>query len=1066
MRIERLQIHGFGRMKEQDLITHAPITVLYGPNEAGKSTILQFVRAMLFGIPSRSYPTERYEPLLGGIHGGVLTASDGEDCKWTISRFTTAIDGGGTPSNRGEKVTITRTDGEGSVQHLTQQDMERMLLGGMSREMFTQLFAISLTELQEIRTLQSEEMSSYLFHAGIGGGGEIIRAERKLIQDMEKLYKPKGRVQESAKVLQSMERLEKQIAESQSSLQQYNDNATALEQTEEQIIAQENVRHDPTNQLHLLKKAVEIRPMWIDWSEAEAESSALPSVVAFPEDGLHRFKSLSAEQDALKTRQLQLTRAYEEWMAKLMDLQGDNKLEEQGAAIEQLSGRVESYEGKTRELQETRAEVKALDQRVVHIVRQMNPKWTRAELESFSGAIGERESVRRYATGFAGYDRRMESLGLELQQVQRQREDADVHYRKSRTAYKEQVDIGRSQFTMMIEYSRHEVTGRWNELQTEVERWRENHLLQLASQGQEESEQAVQQRMKQLFSQLLWGSGILTVLLPIILWSIGSTIGAMTVAALLVMIDIFFIFKGLTNKQGSPRSGRSGRSSSVLGIRPDEQRIVKLMSELVSHPWSAASSDGSVKLPLDARALEMGIRELRQVMEMWQLWHRKLDELLGEQKTCHERAEGLSLAFTRVEERMSNEEQTFEQLQLQWENWLRDRSLVDHLSPEAVLDMFGLSEQGLELLNNLDKIRRKEIQLEQDCLEFETACIRLLPEGSDNLTISHSAWVELKKQEWLDYQEMMHEREKLQSKLEPIEEQLSHVVDELQRVSSLMINLLTVSQSDNGEDYLRRGAIHQRKDELTRSMLQWEIAMFSGMDDGRRAELITLLKSMDKVQLEQACTQAEAQVHKAEALWNDLQQRRGRLLQERDRLEQLCLQDTLLQQLEEQKTTLKKITIEYAVMSICSELISRTRHIYEEEKQPQVLKLASTYFERLTGGKYTRIVMKMGEKELLAEHRDVGLVDSGKLSRGTAEQMYLAMRFALTSTMDAKTTVPLLFDDIFVNFDEERMLAALSILQEISASRQIMMMTCHRYVLDHIHRILPTARVISLPSST
>lgn len=1064
MRIERLQIHGFGRMKDQDLITHAPITVLFGPNEAGKSTILQFVRAMLFGIPSRSYPTERYEPLSGGVHGGVLTAIDGDDCKWTISRFTTSIDGGGT--NRGEKVSITKTDGEGLVEQQTQQDMERMFLGGMSREMFNQLFAISLTELQEIRSLQSDEMSSYLFHAGIGGGGEIVRAERKLGQDMEKLYKPKGRVQESAKVLQSMEKLEKQIVESRSSLQHYNENATALEQIEERILTQELVRHHPTNQLHLLRKAEEIRPMWMEWSEAEAERSVFPMLVSFPEDGLNRWQSLQTEQDALKVRQLQLTRAYEELTVKLMDLQGDNKLEDQGAEIERLSGRVEYYEVKSRELQETKAEVKALDERVAHIIRQMNPKWTRVELEGFSGAIGERESVRRHATGFAGYDRRMESLGLELQQVQRQRDDADADYRKSRNAHKEQMDIGRSQFKLMIEYSRNEVTGRWNELQTEVERWRENRLFQLASQGQEESDIAVQQRMQKLFSQLLWGSGLLTVLLPIILWITGSTIGAVIVAALLFMIDIFFIFKGLTKKQSSSRSGRTGRSSSTAGIRPEEQRIVKLMSELVSHPWSAASTDGSEKLPLNARELEIGIRELRQVMEMWQLWHRKLDELLAEQKKCHERLEGLSLELTRVGDRISKEEQIFEQLQLQWESWLRDRALVEHLSPEAVLDMFGLSEQGMELLSSLDKARRRAVQLEQDCLEFETTCISLLPEGVDTLTLSPIAWVELKKQEWLEYQEMRRGREKLQSRLEPIEEQLSQVVDELQRVSSLMMNLLKISERDNGEDYLRQGAIRQRKDELTRSMLQWEIVMFSGIDDARQSDLITLLKSMDRVQLEQACRQAEAQVNEAEVLWNDLQQRRGRLLQERDRLEQLCLHDTMLQQLEEQKTTLKKITIEYAVMSICSELISRTRHIYEEEKQPQVLKLASTYFERLTGGKYTRIVMKMGDKELLAEHRDVGLVDSGKLSRGTAEQMYLAMRFALTSTMDSKTTLPLLFDDIFVNFDEERMVAALSILQEISASRQIIMMTCHRYVLDHIHKIIPTAQLISLPSST
>lgn len=66
--------------------------------------------------------------------------------------------------------------------------------------MFQQLFAVSLDELQELAALQSEEMSSFLFHAGMGGGGAIMRAERRLVQEAEKLYKPRGKLQEAAKL--------------------------------------------------------------------------------------------------------------------------------------------------------------------------------------------------------------------------------------------------------------------------------------------------------------------------------------------------------------------------------------------------------------------------------------------------------------------------------------------------------------------------------------------------------------------------------------------------------------------------------------------------------------------------------------------------------------------------------------------------------------------------------------------------------------------------------------------------------------------------------------------------
>ena len=53
MRLEELYLDGFGRFHEQTigpLSQH--ITVIYGPNEAGKSTLLAFIRALLFGFPA------------------------------------------------------------------------------------------------------------------------------------------------------------------------------------------------------------------------------------------------------------------------------------------------------------------------------------------------------------------------------------------------------------------------------------------------------------------------------------------------------------------------------------------------------------------------------------------------------------------------------------------------------------------------------------------------------------------------------------------------------------------------------------------------------------------------------------------------------------------------------------------------------------------------------------------------------------------------------------------------------------------------------------------------------
>lgn len=79
MRLLRAQIDGFGRYIGRNFEFGAGLNVVYGKNEAGKSTLQQFVLAMLYGMkkPGRKraiYLEEeaRYRPWQGGIYGGIL----------------------------------------------------------------------------------------------------------------------------------------------------------------------------------------------------------------------------------------------------------------------------------------------------------------------------------------------------------------------------------------------------------------------------------------------------------------------------------------------------------------------------------------------------------------------------------------------------------------------------------------------------------------------------------------------------------------------------------------------------------------------------------------------------------------------------------------------------------------------------------------------------------------------------------------------------------------------------------------------------------------------------------
>ena len=87
---------------------------------------------------------------------------------------------------------------------------------------------------------------------------------------------------------------------------------------------------------------------------------------------------------------------------------------------------------------------------------------------------------------------------------------------------------------------------------------------------------------------------------------------------------------------------------------------------------------------------------------------------------------------------------------------------------------------------------------------------------------------------------------------------------------------------------------------------------------------------------------------------------------------------------------------------------------------------------------------------------DIFIVDGNEqvkglleMSRGTREQLYLALRFGLIEEYEKRSEpLPLVMDDIFVNFDDERNNQILDRVQKFSKKRQVIVHTCHKRTLD------------------
>lgn len=125
--------------------------------------------------------------------------------------------------------------------------------------------------------------------------------------------------------------------------------------------------------------------------------------------------------------------------------------------------------------------------------------------------------------------------------------------------------------------------------------------------------------------------------------------------------------------------------------------------------------------------------------------------------------------------------------------------------------------------------------------------------------------------------------------------------------------------------------------------------------------------------------------------------------------------------------------------ALALELLKRANLRFELFHQPELMKLSSEIFARITEGRYLSIIKKDGGKsESIYVRNSRGEdVSDADLSRGAREQLYIAIRIAL-ATRPESLDLPILMDDIMVNADIKRADGLAGELARVSRSRQIL----------------------------
>ncbi len=287
MKIENIHVDGFGVWNDRSWDgLDSGLNVFYGPNETGKSTLMMFIRSVLFGFDRRG-SVRRYEPLNGGAHGGWLDLTSGERRIRIERKAGRHVRG---------TVAVHESDATGS-----EAELDR-ILGGTTRTLYHNVFAFGLEELEQFHTLQESEVATHISSAGLGVGASRWAAVQKDLEERQStLFLPRGQNSTINVAFKDLDSVRDDLDRTEHQPQEYWAAHEARRRLTSELAALEDIVSELRKSVDRYERRRSVRPLMERRAKLQAALKEMPTVDTFPEGGLERLDLLSTQLRNLKS---------------------------------------------------------------------------------------------------------------------------------------------------------------------------------------------------------------------------------------------------------------------------------------------------------------------------------------------------------------------------------------------------------------------------------------------------------------------------------------------------------------------------------------------------------------------------------------------------------------------------------------------------------------------------------------------------------------------------------------------------------------------------------------------
>lgn len=887
-------------------------------------------------------------------------------------------------------VTVSLEDGTVGGEELLKD-----LLNSMDKSIFQAIFSFNIHGLQNIHGMKGEELGRYLFSAGTLGTDKLFNTEGTLLKEMELRFKPSGKrplLNEKLKELKDI-----QTSLKNAGLQ--NDQYSELMSTKE----------ESNNRIAQLKS--EISVMEQDGSKLREykrnekmvlEAAALDRKIKvhdpsfFPEDGLNRFEKLDDQLKTIKARKLRLNEKKDQFLKDLERHRPDSDLLGMETEIQAKIENLPLYEQLKQEKRLLESKLEEITEEIDQLNDKLHTDFNDENIHDINTSI----FIKEQAENIEHTEQRLMNKKLELESAFEEEKTALTELEARAEAIKE---------ALLDEAKRTELVNDLDLLENKERIQSElNYVLDQIDSAKikEEREKARsrQQQKKDHTQLLLLGS----IFLVVFLW--GITNGAWFLAGIGIAGLLFLLASRFKSSEKMPMEDQ------VLSRLLERERELK--EALSSQPEGNASM----------------IKSLLAKDEEARLRHR---ELIIKSEQQHNR-------FERVVQQFEAWEAEDARLKRRRADLLNQFGLTDVSDAIKVVDAYDLIEKQKQYFRERKRIKVSLKNVVESLTKMESSLKMLAQRFLHNSNLAPVEAAGLLKRILREEIEKKSRFRELTGKLADMEEESSSLQKE-EVVIIQEVERLLGQAGTKDEDGFRQKAENASLVKGWKARLEdiEHQLLVSGITDEDREKIVT------GIPLEEQIEENEAQLARGKKELSTMLDQIADVKHKMKVLEEGGIYSELLHKYKQLQHEFTEGAKEWAKFAIARDLLSKTIDRYKDERMPRMLAKAESFLANLTDGGYVRIIPQVSGSGFLIERNDHVLFEANELSQATAEQVYVSIRLALAADHFERYPFPIIIDDSFVNFDNNRTARTIKLLREMSNNNQILIFTCHSHLLDN-----------------